>query len=80
MFHYLSTYHLTIIPPFEKGLGAPQIPHIRGKAVKGKRTFREILNDDLWQYPVHEIMNIVFPGMSEEAKWRRLMIEGMETG
>jgi len=48
--------------------------------VKDKRTFREILNDDLWQYPVHEMMNIVFPGMSEEAKRRRVMIEGMETG
>jgi len=69
-----------MIPPFEKGLGAPQIPHIRGKAVKDKRTFREILNDDLWQYPVHEMMNIVFPGMLEEVKRRCLMIEGMETG
>jgi len=46
-FHYPSTYHLKIIPPFEKGLGAPQIPHIRGKAAKDKRTFKEILNDDL---------------------------------
>jgi len=48
--------------------------------VKDKCTFREIHNDDLWQYPVHEKMNIVFPGMSEEAKWRRLMTEGMDTG
>ena len=46
--------------------------------MKDKRTFSEILNDDLWQYPVHEMMNIVFPGMAEEAKRRRLMIEGME--
>jgi len=79
-FHYSATYHLTIIPPFKIELGAPQIPHIRGKAVKGKRTFREILNDDLWQYPVHEMMNIIFSGMSEEAKRRRLLIEGKETG
>jgi len=48
--------------------------------MKDKHTFREIYNDNLWQYPVHEIMNIVFLGMSEEAKQRLLMIEGMEIG
>ena len=63
-FHYPSTYHLTIIPPFEKGLGAPQIPHIRGKAMKDKRTFREIRKDYQWQYPVHEHPQRIFGALT----------------
>jgi len=66
-FHYLSTYHLTIIPQYEKVLGTPQTPHTRGKAMKDKCTYREILKDDLWQYPVQEMLNIIFSGMLEKA-------------